>query len=135
MDPTRSATPIALAERRLTWLEARQRVLAQNIAHADTPGYQPRDLRGFARTLLPAATPAAQPARTDPRHLAPAGGGGEPRAVLDRRAALPERSRNGNAVSLDQQALKVADTDTAHSLATGLHRRYLGLFRTALGRT
>ncbi len=133
MDPTRSATPIALAERRLAWLEARQRVLAQNIAHADTPGYQPRDLRGFAQTLLSAAPPAL-PARTDPRHLGPAGGG-DPRAVADRRTALAERSRDGNAVSLDQQALKVADTDTAHSLATGLHRRYLGLFRTAFGRS
>ena len=34
--------PLALAERRLAWLDARQRVLAQNIANADTPGYRRR---------------------------------------------------------------------------------------------
>jgi flagellar basal-body rod protein FlgB len=133
MDPTRS-TPVALAERRLAWLEARQRVLSQNIAHADTPGYRPEDLRPFARLLATGAlSGAAVPvARTDERHLSPTRGGGDPRAIADRR--LVERSPNGNGVALDEQALKVADTDGAHALATALHRRYLGLFRTALGR-
>ena len=45
-----------------------------------------------------------------------------------------ETTPNGNAVSLDREAMKVADTDSAHALAIGLHRRWLGLFRTALGR-
>lgn len=129
MDPSRSA-PVALAERRLAWLDARQRVLSQNIAHADTPGYRPRDLPDFARLVLRQAGPAVGLARTDDRHLAPAG---DPRARIDRQAA--EVAPNGNAVSLDREALKVADTDTAHALALGLHRRWLGLFRTALGRT
>ncbi len=51
---------------------------------------------------------------------------------MDRSAT--DRSPNGNAVSLDREAIKVADTDTAHALATGLYRRWVGLFRTALGR-
>jgi flagellar basal-body rod protein FlgB len=130
MDPTRG-TPVALAERRLAWLEARQRVLAQNIANADTPGFRPRDLRPFA-ALLAGRTAPVGVIRTDPAHLTPRGAAADPRTRLDRAAA--ERSRNGNAVALDEQAVKVADTDTAHALATGLHRRYLGLFRTALGR-
>ncbi|MBX9701746.1 MAG: flagellar biosynthesis protein FlgB, partial [Acetobacteraceae bacterium] len=74
--------------------------------------------------------PAAM-ARTDPGHLAPTRGA-DPRARPDRLAA--ERARNGNAVALDEQAVKVADTDTAHALAAGLHKRWLGMFRTALGR-
>ena len=130
MDPTRG-TPIALAERRLAWLEARQRVLAQNIAHADTPGFVPRDLPPFAALLARRGVGVAL-ARTDPAHLAPAGGAQEARPRIDRLAA--ERARNGNGVALDEQAVKVADTDTAHAFAAGLHRRYLGLFRTALGR-
>ena len=128
MDPTRT-TPVSLAERRLAWLESRQRVLAQNIANADTPGYRPRDLRPVAETLARAGAGVGL-LRTDARHLAPAQG--TPGARPD--AQVAERARNGNAVALDQQALKVADTDTAHAFATGLHRRYLGLFRTALGR-
>ncbi len=128
MDPTRSG-PLALAERRLAWLEERQRVLAQNIANADTPNYRPRDLTNF-RQVLAGATGMAM-ARTDAKHLQPANASA-PHAVVDRSAT--ERSANGNAVSLDQQALLVADTDSAHSLAMGLHRRYLNLYRTALGR-
>ena len=129
MDPTRT-TPVALAERRLAWLEARQRVLAQNISNADTPGYQPRDLRPFAQVMAGAA--GAAMARTDAGHLAPTRGG-DPHARPDR--LITERAPNGNGVTLDREALRVADTDTAHALATGLHRRYLGLFRTALGRS
>lgn len=127
MDPIRG-THIDLAERRLAWLEARQRVLSQNIANADTPGYQPRDLRPFAALL--AGRGGIAVTRSDPRHLAPPVQ--DPRTRLERGAA--ERTRNGNAVALDEQALRVADTDTAHALATGLHRRWLGMFRTALGR-
>jgi len=129
MDPTRT-DPIALAERRIAWLDARQRVLAENIAHADTPGYRPRDLKPFAQLVASLGVGVAL-ARTDARHLGPAGGR-DPRSVADRR--LPDQAANGNGVSLDQQALKVADTDTAHALATALHRRYLVLFRAALGR-
>ena len=39
---------------RLTWLDERQRVIAQNVANADTPGYVGRDLNqptDFARAL------------------------------------------------------------------------------------
>ena len=126
MDLTRSPT-IALAERRIAWLEERQRVLAQNIANADTPGYRPRDLDGFGESLAGVFGLT----RTNELHLA--GSGGAARAKPDRAAA--ELAPNGNAVSLDREAMKVADTDTAHALATGLYRRWIGLYRTALGRS
>ena len=128
MDVTQSG-PIALAERRMRWLERRQGVLSQNIAHADTPGFRPRDLASFAQTL--ARPSASGMARTDPRHIASASGA-DPQARPDRR--LVERTPDGNAVALDEQAIRVADTEQAHALAVSLHRRYLGLFRMALGR-
>ena len=128
MDPSQSPT-LDLAERRLAWLDARQRVLAQNIANADTPGYRPRDLPDFARLMARQGGAGVDMARTDLRHL---GRAGMDRAVADRQ--LAEVAPNGNAVSLDIEAMRVADTDNAHALAIGLHRRWLGLFRTALGR-
>jgi flagellar basal-body rod protein FlgB len=124
MDPTRSG-PIALAETRLHWLDARQRVLAHNVANADTPGFRPSDLRPFAQALAGAGHAMA---RTDPHHLAPAR---DARAQRERRG---DRSMDGNGVALDREAMRIADTETAHALAIGLHRRYLGMFRTALGR-
>lgn len=119
---------LRLTERRMAWLETRQRVLAGNVANADTPGYRPRDVRSFADVLAGAAGPGL--AATSPRHIAPPQG--EAPARPDRSA--PDRAPNGNAVSLDREALKVAETDSAHALASALHRRYLGMFRTALGR-
>ena len=126
MDPTRTG-PIALAERRLHWLDARQRVLAQNMANLDTPGFRPSDLRPFAQTLA-----RSQPgmARTNVAHGSGTGQASDVRP--DRQ--LVERTPDGNGVSVEDQALKVADTDTAHALALSLHRRFLTMFRTALGR-
>ncbi len=123
-----AADPLALAERRLHWLDRRQSVLAQNVANADTPGYRPRDLTPFQRELAGQTRLAL--ARTQPGH-----GAGSPAAAgarTDRLAA--EVAPDGNAVSLDREALRIAETDTAHQLATSVHRSFMGMFRTALGR-
>ena len=129
MTEARAPDLLKLTERRMAWLETRQRVLAGNIANADTPGYQPRDVRSFASVLAGAG--GGQPmAATNPRHLAAPS---DPMLARPDRSA-PDRAPNVNAVSLDREALKVAETDSAHALAAALHRRYLGMFRTALGR-
>ncbi len=125
MDVTRTG-PIALAERRMHWLDQRQRVLAQNMANLDTPGYRPSDLRPFAQTL---ARSQSGMVRTNAAH----GSGGQGGDVRPDRQ-LVETTPDGNGVSLEDQAMKVADTDTAHALALSLHRRFLTMFRTALGR-
>lgn len=128
MDVTGNS-PIALAERRLAWLDTRQRLLSQNVANADTPGYRPSDAVPF-RELLNRSRPHAAMVVTDARHIMPARAG----ALVVQDRQLAERTPNGNAVSLDDQAIRVAETDQAHALAMGLHRKYIGLFRAALGR-
>ena len=40
-----------LLESKLGWIESRQRVLSQNIANADTPGYRTRDVAPFSAHL------------------------------------------------------------------------------------
>jgi flagellar basal-body rod protein FlgB len=121
--------PLALAERRLHWLDRRQTVLAQNIANADTPGYRPNDLSPFQRELAGQRRLAL--ARTAPGH-----GGGSTTAALGARQdrSASEVVPDGNAVSLDREALRVAETDTAHQLAMAVHRSFMGMFRTTLGR-
>lgn len=126
MDPTRIAL-FDLAERRLAWTERRQAVLAQNIANADTPGWQPRDVAPFAAVADQAGVALA---RTDPFHLV----GTSDTSRLGARPVRPTgRQPDGNAVSLDQELTKVADTDTTQSLVSAIYHTYLGLFRTALG--
>jgi len=128
MDVLRNG-PADLAEQRVRWLDGRQRVLANNIANADTPGFRPSDVTPFRQALATARAPMAL---TDARHMPPSAERGGMRAVVDRSAV--ERTPNGNAVSLDIEAARVAETDQAHALAMGLRRKYLDLFRNALGR-
>lgn len=121
-----ASDPIALAELRLRWLERRQTVLAQNIANADTPGYVARDLSPFGAALASSQVMAM----TDPRHVRGTGAVGDARAVRERRSQ--DIAPNGNAVSLDEQAIRIADTDQAHALAMTLHRRWISLVRSTL---
>ncbi|HEV7267394.1 MAG TPA: flagellar basal body rod protein FlgB [Falsiroseomonas sp.] len=125
----RAGDPLALAERRLHWLDRRQSVLAQNVANADTPGFRPHDLTPFQRELAGATRLAM--ARTAQSHSA-----GSPVAALGARAErnAAEVVPDGNAVSLDREAMRIAETDTAHQLAMAVHRSFMGMFRVTLGR-
>ena len=118
-----------LAQKRLTWLDQRQQVLAQNVANADTPGWQARDLRPFADILGDASGVA--PARTSTHHLS-----GTLDAARGASKTLRAHARmpDGNDVSMDDQLTRVANTETQQSLTNGVFRKYLGLFRLALGR-
>ncbi len=128
MDPKRIGL-FDLAERRLAWADRRQTVLAQNIANANTPGFKPHDVRSFAATL---GDGGIGPVRTLPNHLAGTTGTMAAKEVVDR---THMQSPDGNAVALDEQIVKVADTETTHALVTAIYRKYLGMFATALGRT
>ena len=117
--------------RRLEWLAGRQEVLARNIANADTPGYRPSDVAPFADHVAGAGGGRLRLAATQAGHLT---GAGAPsvRVVAERDAY--EASPNGNQVDLEQQMLKLGETQMEHQLASDLYRKHLGLIRTALGR-
>ncbi|MFM7303497.1 MAG: flagellar basal body rod protein FlgB, partial [Alphaproteobacteria bacterium] len=129
MDPTKTG-PIALSEQRLRWTEARQRVLAQNIANADTPNYRPSDMQAFAKVLSGKLT-EKQMVATNVNHLQ--GTRQQDGRTLKERISA-NRDPSGNAVSLEREALRVADTDSAHATALSVRRRYISMFMTALGR-
>ena len=125
MDPTDIGL-FRLAERRLAWVDQRQRLLAQNVANASTPGYVPRDVGQFSAALEASGGGLSV---TDPAHLA--GSAGSPQSL---RARAGSKAPNGNAVSMEDQLGKVADTAGTQELVTNLYHKYQGLFRTALGR-
>jgi flagellar basal-body rod protein FlgB len=114
----------ALAEKRLAWIGQRQSVLAQNIANVNTPGYAARDIKPFSEIL------AARTQQTDSDILQPIST--DEASSADRTSS--GRSLDGNAVVLDQQLEKIAETDTAHQLAANLYKKYVSLFKTAIGR-
>lgn len=114
----------ALAEKRLEWTGQRQAVLAQNIANANTPGYVAREVKPFNEVL------AAQAQQTAVGRFGTAAA--SPKSVAD--LSVTERSMNGNAVVLDEQLEKVAETDNSSQLAINLYKKYQSMFRIALGR-
>src|ERR1700754_3048640 len=74
-------TPVGIADLpllsqikgRLTWLDERQRVIAQNVANADTPGYVGRDLNlptDFAAAMREGGG-GVRMSRTSAMHIAP----------------------------------------------------------------
>ena len=122
-----SATDLfGLAERKLGWLEDRQRVLAQNVANADTPNYQSRDEQPFEKAL---SAFTITPVKTDPMHLSAASAMS---GVIAVRGA--GRSPDGNQVSIETEMTKVADTDNQQRFVTNLYSKYMAMFATALGK-
>lgn len=137
MGPT-DAPLFRLLSARIGWLSQRQGVLAQNIANADTPDYRPKDIQ--AKDFLRLAQGyAGRPttlavSKTDQGHL-----DGKTSAKLSlagREQRLPyEVSPDGNAVILEEQAAKVGQTALDHQLASNIYRKYVGMFKIALGTT
>jgi flagellar basal-body rod protein FlgB len=115
----------ALAEKRLDWIDQRQRVLAQNIANADTPDYQARDLSPFEKLLT--AKPVT-PTLTNPLHLL-----GRAQTASLTQALPAERAPDGNAVNVETELTKVADDETNAALVSNLWKSYMGLYLNALG--
>ena len=127
MDP--SSIPLFdLAAQRLAWTDRRQEVLAQNIANVSTPHWQAKDVRPFSAALATATGPSL--ARTDPGHLA---GTEDTAAESLLMPATGAHQPDGNAVSLDEQLTKVADTATQQEIATTLYKKYMSMFSLVLG--
>lgn len=97
-------------ENYMTLLAAREKVVASNIANADTPGYQTQDV-DFSSVLEDVATAAP------PRLVAPAG----------------LRVKNdGNNVDLDREARLLAENALRFSVASNLVRSQIRSIHTAL---
>ena len=117
--------------RRMDWLGQRQSVIAENIANADTPDYKPRDLKEapFRRMLLRQSTPV-RPAATHGRHLQ---GGIDPsEAKADETRDRYETSPSGNAVVLEEQLIKMSETQASHQTMANLYRKHVQLLKLAL---
>ncbi len=119
---------LSLLRTRMQWHQQRQQVLAENVANADTPNYRPRDL---VPPRFDAAAPGSLPplalVRTDPGHL-PAFG--DPSGFTSNPNQYQVRPA-GNAVSLEDEMLKVAQNQMDYQAATQLYTRSLGLLKTA----
>ena len=123
---------MSLLRERMSWLHQRQDILSQNVANADTPGYVARDLKplNFDDTMRDAASGNAL-MTTNVRHIALTPSTAN--AFEDEAAPDQESNPNGNAVSLEQEMIKVSDTQAQFQAAANIYSKAMTLMKTAIG--
>lgn len=111
---------------------ARQSVIAENIANADTPGFKARDIQEFGEVFGPPEKVGSRMKATLPGHIGYVGADAsfEPKAI----SSFAAESPNGNTVSLEEQVAKSAEVRHAHDLALGVYAKSLAILKTSLGR-
>ena len=118
MNVNRLTSTLDFQAQALTLRAERQRVIASNIANADTPGYQARDL-DFSAALkaatnqLPGAAQMAQLATTQAGHMALPGGVSATEAAL--RYATPSQTNlDSNSVDMDRERASFAENSVKY---------------------
>ena len=137
-DPT-NMTVFSLMKARLSMLGDRQKVIAENVANVSTPGFVPKDVdqEKFAAALQRMAKNGAaqgaagrtQMAVTQAGHIAPQGGA--TLGIQASRSPDSETTLDGNAVVVEEQMMKIAETRMDFETMVGLYQKSLGLLRLA----
>ncbi|HET6969572.1 MAG TPA: flagellar basal body protein [Phenylobacterium sp.] len=124
----------AMLRGRLGYLSEQQKVVAQNIANADTARYTPDDLRPFsfdAAVEMHAGGPTIM-AATAPGHMSPPserrGLGSTYKSI---KKADSETTLNGNSVVLEEEMIKMSDARINYDAAISFYQKSLNLIRLA----
>jgi flagellar basal-body rod protein FlgB len=122
----------SMLKSRLGYLTEKQRLISQNVANSDTPGYRPQDLKPFgfsAHVAAAAGQGADQPARTNKAHLSGSVRRTGTSRPVDGRDS--EITLDGNAVTLEEQMLKMGEAKMNYDAAIGFYQKSLGMLRMA----
>jgi flagellar basal-body rod protein FlgB len=129
---------LGMLRTRMHWHQARQALLAENVANADMPGFRPRDLAEPSAASVKLATPVAASvggdglARTDSTHIgmtASAGPNADPR-----RFKGFEVRPSGNGVNLEEEMMKAGDNQADYQLVASLYQKSLDALKIAVGK-
>ncbi len=123
----------AALKAKLDHLSVRQRLLAENIANATTPGFTPRDAApadfdAIVRGASGGARSGVTLVRTQANHLATRTA---PEAWQIRDAPDSETTIDGNQVVLEDETLKAGQVQIEFDTAIGLYQKGLQILRTA----
>jgi flagellar basal-body rod protein FlgB len=125
----------SILRQRLDFLGERQKLVAENLANASTPGYRPRDLdtKAFERALESQARAVSggrlAMARTNEGHMPQARG--VTAHARTEKINDAEVTIDGNAVVIEDQMLKAAETRLAYETSLAMYQKGLQLVRTA----
>jgi flagellar basal-body rod protein FlgB len=136
--------------KKMDWLENRQKVVAQNIANADTPGYRPhdiapldfKDLLGSSASKLSISAgngagagsiSAPGLATTNSAHMALGGGSAGDAKLVEKESKNPyETSPAGNAVILEEQLQKMGENYADHRLMSNIYQKNIDMMKLSL---
>lgn len=120
---------------KMKWHQARQGLLAENVANAETPGFRGRDLKpfNFADQVGALSSATVTTTVTQPMHISVTSQGGT--AFEGQRMANFEITPEGNGVSLEDEMMKVTTNAMDYQAATSLYQKSIKILRTAMGRS
>jgi len=128
----------AMLKSKMTYVNARQQVIAQNVANADTPGYTPQDLKPFSFTAMTAAAASAAASAGDQSGQTGDQSGQTPTVDAAKAAALKpvdapdtEARIDGNQVVLEDQMNKLIQARIDYETAVDLYQQSMSMITTA----
>ena len=128
---------------KLGYISQRERLIAQNVANADTPGYAPHDLKPFTIRQGPGGAVSAgsgglamvQPIATNPAHMTGSGGGTDMASAASQwkpiEGADSETTLDGNKVTLEDEMNKMTESRMDYEAAIGFYQKALEMLTMA----
>lgn len=119
-----------LLTQKMSYLNQKQGVLAENVANADTPNYKQLELQpfSFADAMQQANTMGMTV--TDPRHIIPAGMAGVNAKTLQSKGT--DVTPSGNSVDVEDQMMEISKTAVDYQTMTAIYHKMTGLFKIAI---
>lgn len=124
---------------RLGYLSQREKLIAENVANADTPGFSPKDLKPFSfAAQMQAAGTAGMMKMSQPGHMQPKSAGGSgvrgAPAFKSVKANDSETTLDGNSVVLEEEMMKMSEARMNYDAAIGFYQKSLNMLRLAAKR-
>jgi flagellar basal-body rod protein FlgB len=118
-----------LLTQKMSYLNQKQGVLAENVANVDTPGYKQLEMQPF--TFGDAMRQASiGMAVTDPHHIVPASMAGVNAKTFASKNG--EVSPSGNSVDIESQMMEVSKTAVDYQTMTSIYHKMTGLFKISI---
>lgn len=133
-------------QEKMSWLNRRQVVLAENLANANTPGYKPHDIKepDFKGLMSQYSKHSVALKTTQPGHMSGANAtvltstnsGSSLGSSSDGKIRVKpqETQPNGNGVSVENEMVKMTQSQIDYNTLLGIYRKHVGMINTVLGK-
>ncbi len=122
---------LGMIQRGMSWMSRNHDVVASNIANADTPDFEAKELKPLNfGTIQREQIGGVAMARTTPAHMVGIKSPSFGNVRVDRDTY--EISSTGNSVNLAEQGVKIARNAMDYQLATSLYSKSVGMVRAVI---